>query len=146
MAEAGRLDKIWRKAAHDGPMEPLERGTLQAGGGLDGDVQFGSRRPVTIVDRRRWQEACVELGAEVDPVARRANLLVSGVDLESSRGRILRVGPARIRVLGETRPCSLMDEAHPGLQAALTAHWRAGAYGEVVEGGAIAVGDPVGWE
>ena len=54
-----------------------------------------------------------------DPSARRANLMVRGRELSESRGRILCVGASRILVRGETRPCRQMDEAFPGLQAAL---------------------------
>jgi hypothetical protein len=39
-----------------------------------------------------------------------------------------------------------MDEACPGLQAALSPPWGGGAFGEVIEGGAIALGVPVVWE
>ena len=61
-------------------------------------------RQVTIVSRERWKAVAEALGQHVDPVLRRANLLISGVDLENSRGNILRVGSGRLRVNGETRP------------------------------------------
>ena len=38
-----------------------------------------------------------------------------------------------------------MDESHPGLREALDPDWRAGAYGQVVTGGEIRLGDPVRW-
>ena len=60
-----------------------------------------------------------ELQDHVDPALRRANLLVSGVSLAGSRGRLLRIGGCRIRINGETRPCRHMEESHPGLQRAL---------------------------
>lgn len=47
---------------------------------------------------------------------------------------------------GETRPCEQMEEAYGGLRAAMQPHWGGGAYGEVVRGGVIRVGDEVGWE
>lgn len=59
---------------------------------------------------------------------------------------MLRVGPCRLRIRGETRPCERMDEAHRGLRAALGDHWGGGAYAEVLDDGAIAVGDAVTWE
>ena len=77
---------------------------------------------------------------------RRANLLVEGVDLDFSRGRVLRIGDTRVRVFGEVRPCHQMDEACPGLQAALDPPWAGGAFGEVIAGGAITVGAPVMWD
>ncbi len=141
----GRLETIWIKRAHRGPMDAREGGRMIAGEGLEGNAERGGKRQVTILSADAWAKVEAELGAEVDPRARRANLFVRGVDLEESRGRTLEVGRCRILVGGETRPCRRMDDARPGLQAALGPEWRAGAYGEVVEGGEIAVGDPVRW-
>jgi MOSC domain-containing protein YiiM len=141
-----QLEHIWIKRVHRGPMDPADRATLVADRGLVGNANQGGKRQVTIIAHDRWNAAVETLGAQVAPSARRANLLVSGVDLENSRGRVLRIGACRIRLHGETRPCDRMNEAHPGLRAALDAHWGGGAYGEVLEGGTIAVGDPVSWD
>jgi MOSC domain-containing protein YiiM len=142
----GRLRQIWLKRAHDGPMDPREEAELVAGKGPRGSADFGAPRQVTLLDWERWQEAQGRLGVAVDPSARRANLLVSGVRLAESRGRILRIGSARVRIKGETRPCEIMDEAHPGLMEELKRDWGGGAYGEILDGGAIRVGDAVSWE
>ncbi len=142
---AGTLDAIWIKRARRGPMDPAPRASLVSGAGLAGNANQGGHRQVTLLEAESWRAVTDELGAEVDPAARRANLLVRGVRLAETRGRVLQVGGCRIRVLGETRPCERMDEAYPGLQAALRPDWRGGAYGEVLDGGEIAVGDPVQW-
>ncbi|MBI4409882.1 MAG: MOSC domain-containing protein, partial [Gemmatimonadetes bacterium] len=92
-----------------------------------------------------WDEITRRLGADLDPATRRANLMISGCRLAESRGRILRIGPCRIRILGETRPCNIMEDALPGLEEALREPWNGGAFGEVLEDGEIAVGDPVAW-
>lgn len=81
----------------------------------------------------------------MSPDARRANLLVRGIELRETRERTLAVGSVRILVGGETTPCYRMDEAADGLQEALRPEWRGGVYGRVVEGGTIEVGDPVRW-
>jgi MOSC domain-containing protein YiiM len=84
-----------------------------------------------------------EVGGSEDPSSRRANLMVSGVDLGESRGQVLAIGDVRIRINGETRPCERMDEAHAGLKGAMGESWRGGAFGEVLDNGTISVGDPV---
>jgi MOSC domain-containing protein YiiM len=71
--------------------------------------------------------------------------LVAGTALAGSRGRVLRVGPCRIRIFGETKPCEQMEAALTGLRAAMYPDWAGGAFGEVLDDGRIAVGDPVGW-
>ena len=127
-------------------MDPVEVAGLVAGKGLEGNANRGGHRQVTIISRARWAELTVELGADIPPTARRANLMVSGIDLEKTRGRILRVGSSRLHINGETRPCERMDEAHPGLQAAMRERWGGGVFAEVLDDGQIAVGDVVEWE
>lgn len=143
----GRVEAIWTKRAKRGPMDLVDRATLVAGEGIEGDANRGrARRQVTVIDRAAWDRATAELGVDVDPSARRANVMVSGVDLEESRGRVLRLGPCRVRIEGETTPCSRMDEAADGLQRALGPEWRGGVYGVVLDGGEIVVGDPAGFD
>jgi MOSC domain-containing protein YiiM len=130
-------------------MDPREQASLVAGRGLAGNANQGGRRQVTLLEAERWADALAEigeLGAGLDPAARRANLLISGLRLERTRGRILRVGPCRLRIFTETTPCERMDEACPGLRQALRPEWRGGACAEVLDGGEIAVGDEVRWE
>ena len=141
----GRLEAIWIKRFHRGPMDSRKRARAVAGRGLEGNADQGGKRQVTILGADRWEETCRELGEEVDPSLRRANLYVRGVDLRDSRGRVLAIGACRIRIYGETRPCERMDEARPGLRRALDPDWRAGAYGEVLDDAVIAVGEEVRW-
>ena len=75
------------------------------------------------MDTERWARIEETIGCSLDPSARRANLLVSGVSLAESRGRILKVGPCRLRLVGETRPCERMDEAFDGLRKVMQEDW-----------------------
>jgi MOSC domain-containing protein YiiM len=145
-AVMGKVERIWIKRARRGPMDAVETGTLISGKGLRGSTNYGGRRHVTIISAERWTELSRTLSADVDPVVRRANLLVSGIDLTASRGRVLRVGPCRLLIGGETRPCERMEEAHAGLQHAMSARWGGGAWAQVVDDGEIRVGDAVHWE
>ncbi|MCY4612765.1 MAG: MOSC domain-containing protein [Nitrospira sp.] len=144
-AAAGRLEAIWLKRMKRGPMDGVEQATLQAGQGLAGNANQGGRRQVTILEREIWEALLTEVAGTLPPSARRANLLVRGLSLARSRKRVLAVGSCRIRILGETRPCERMEEAWPGLQAAMSRAWAGGAFGEVLDDGEIVVGDPVFW-
>ncbi|MEP7177104.1 MAG: MOSC domain-containing protein [Gemmatimonadales bacterium] len=142
----GRLEAIWLKRAYRGPMDEVARATLVAGRGLEGNADQGRRRQVTLIEREVWTRLMRDLAADVPPRARRANLMVSGCSLAGARGRVLRVGDCRLRVLGETRPCERMDEAYEGLQEAMKPAWGGGAFAEVLDDGTIAVGAAVEWE
>ena len=143
---AAVLDAIFIKRAHHGPMDSRLRANLIAGRGLEGNADQGGRRQVTLIARERWDELMAGLDLSLDPASRRANLVVKGIDLAASGGRILRIGSCRVRLIGETRPCERMDDAATGLRAAMRERWGGGAYGEVLDNGEIAVGDAVAWD
>ena len=142
----GAVARLWVKRFKNGPMDPHATVTLVAGEGIVGDANHRGRRQVTLIAKEAWDAVAEELGPTVDPVMRRANVLVEGIDLEASRGRILRLGATRLEIHGEVRPCRRMEEAHAGLQQALDPHWRAGVYATVLDGGEVSVGDAAGWE
>lgn len=141
----GEVVTIWLKRFKRGPMDRVLFAEAEPGRGLRGNANQGGKRQITLIDEARWREACEEVGVDVDPSARRANVMLRGIDLENTRGRLLRIGPAVVRIYNETRPCERMEEAQRGLRAALGPRWRAGAYGEIVEGGVIRVGDVAEW-
>lgn len=138
-----RIERLWVKRFDGGPMDPVDAMDLVEGQGIVGNADQGGWRQVTIISRERWDRAERELGATVDPALRRANLLVSGLDLLETRGATITVGDVVLEVRGETRPCRQMDEAHAGLQDALDADWGGGAFAFVKQGGTIRVGDEV---
>lgn len=116
----------------------------QAGEGLLGDhfSKAGGKRQITLLSLEDWKEVCQIVGP-IDPKKRRANLLISGLDLKESVGRTIRVGTVDIYIEGETTPCRLMDETRDGLKNALSPDWRGGVYGRVLCGGLILVGSDI---
>ena len=141
----GVLEQIWTKRGRGLPMDAHQRAELFSARGLDPEARPGGRRQVTLLEREVWEARTAALG-ELDPALRRANLRVRNLPLADSTGKVLRVGSCRIEIRGETKPCRLMDELSPGLKDALFPDWGGGAFGVVLEGGPIAVGDALAWE
>ena len=145
MHAKGKLESIWIKRYRRGPMDAVARATLKAHVGIENNTDQGGRRQITLIEQEVWQMLMKQVGANLSPETRRANLLLSGIQLAQSRKRILYIGSCRIRILGETKPCERMEEAWPGLQRAMYPDWAGGAFGEVLDDGEIAVGDTVYW-
>ena len=146
MSQTCKLEAIWLKRSKGGPMDAKAAATLRANKGIVGNADQGGTRQVTIIEKEVWESLMDQVGGDLDPGSRRANLLVSGnIGLAHTTGRVLKIGSCRVRICGETKPCGQMEEALPGLQEALKDNWGGGAFGEVVNDGEIAVGDPVCW-
>ena len=138
----GRVEALWRKRAHRGVMDPVGEVVFVRDQGIADDANFGrSKRQVTVIEKEVFDDIAREL-PDVEPAMRRANVMVSGIPLRESRGRVLRLGGVRIRIYGETRPCERMDAQVAGLTAALDPDWKGGVYGVVLDDGAVRVGEP----
>jgi MOSC domain-containing protein YiiM len=142
-----QLETIWIKRSKLGPMDRVDSARVLAGRGLVGNANQRGRRQLTLLSQQHWTRITGDLAVPaLDPAVRRANLLLSDIELTSSRNRVLRIGDVRVRILGETRPCERMDEAVPGLRAALSVPWGGGAFGEVLNDAELMVGAVADWE
>jgi MOSC domain-containing protein YiiM len=140
----GRLTGIARREKKRAPMETLERADVSTETGVARDFRGRpGQRQVTVVSAGAWRAACRDLGQEVPWTARRANLLVEGIELPETTGGILRIGPVKLLINDEVDPCSRMDEQYAGLTRALQPDWRGGVACTVLEGGPVALGDSV---
>ena len=142
----GRVDGMWLKRSHRGPMDPVREIRVSPDDGIVGGVDRSRRRQITLIEREVWDRLMHDLGGNADPSARRANLMVSGIRLPHTRGRVLRVGEARLAIGGELTPCERMDEVLPGLRAAMLPDWGGGAFAQVLGDAMIRVGDTAEWE
>ena len=98
---------------------------------------------MTLLSREAWLETTAEIGEELPPKTRRANLVVTGIDLRELIGRRLSVGEAEMQVRGETTPCFKMNLARAGLMQALVPDQRGGVFATISRSGNIRVGDAI---
>lgn len=145
----GVVESIWLRPAARAELRAVSWAAFSPGAGLVEDHAGPGRREVTVLSLERWEAACRQLGRAVDPSVRRANLLVSGIDLDARRDARLAIGAMVLRVHGETRPCELLDDAGGvGLDRVLRCDVRGGIHGSIErpsDGGVVRVGDPVAW-
>jgi MOSC domain-containing protein YiiM len=112
--------------------------------GVEGDMRGKpGRRQVTVLSSDAWQAACRDLDSDLPWTLRRANFLVSGIDLAQSAGSQLHIDAVVLEISCETDPCKRMDEQYPGLRQALAPDWRGGVCCRVLIGGTVCVGDHV---
>jgi MOSC domain-containing protein YiiM len=131
-------------------MEALERADAVAGQGLIGDRYHDGRgafsdrgtpdRQLTLVEVETLEALARDAGIELPPGATRRNITTRGVPLNHLVNHEFMVGEVRLRGLKLCEPCAHLErllamELRPAL-----AH-RGGLRCEVLEGGAIAIGD-----
>lgn len=140
MNRVGRVEAIWIKRARRGPMDPADAATAVENQGIVGNTDQRGKRQVTVIEKEVFDRVRQAL-PDALPVMRRANVMVSGLRLEETRGSILTLGGVRLQIYGMTRPCERMDEQCPGLRDALMPHWGGGVFGVVLADGDMRVGD-----
>jgi MOSC domain-containing protein YiiM len=122
----GRLIGIADRPARRAPMQTVEAALIEAGGGVEHDHKGKKfpRRGVTLLAREAWEAALADLAKvgnahDLPWTARRANLLIEGVELPRALGGVVKIGPVVLEITYPTTPCKRMDEARDGLMRAL---------------------------
>lgn len=136
--------QLWVRPASGRAPEAQDALELRAGEGIVGDHTLGQKRHVTLIFQEDWNVALLELGMVLPPMARRANVLLSGGRGSDWIGERMRVGECLLEIHGETRPCDLMEKTQAGLRAALEPEGRGGVWGRILEGGQLRLRDRAG--
>ncbi len=140
----GELLAIARRDKKRAAMQTLESADITLNHGVAMDFRGKpSPRQVTVLSQESWRVVCDTLNTKLPWTTRRANLLIRGLDLKNTQGRILKIGPVRLLITQETDPCERMNEALPGLYHALASDWRGGVCCRVLDEGKIQLGDDV---
>ncbi|GEP32634.1 sulfurase [Nocardioides szechwanensis] len=111
--------------------------------GIVGDRYEGSKhRQVSIQSLDALREAEEVFGSPIGPGLTRRNITISSGVVPRDPGSLIRVGPVLLEVVRVAAPCKLLDDTiGPDAQVALRR--RGGSICRVLEGGAVALGDPV---
>ena len=143
MHTPGIVKGIAVRDASRAPMKEQQQVEVTLRQGIVQDYRGTGLRQVTFLDMGQWREVLAELGIDLPWYTRRANVLITGIDLAATVGRRLQIGACRFAIGGETTPCGRMDELQPGLRRTLTPALRGGVWGKVLQGGTLRVGDEV---
>lgn len=125
------------------PMQAKDRVEVEAGKGIVGDRYHGAKhRHVSVQSRESLDQAAETFGREVLSELTRRNITISHGPVPRDPGALLRIGDVLLEAVRVAAPCKLLDDTiGAGAQEALRR--RAGTVFRVLEGGSIAVGDPV---
>ena len=142
MSNEGPVVSLRLNVGERQPMVVVDTASLVAGLGIEGD-RHATPRPerrdhqVLLMDEETLES--LSLG----PGVVRENVTTGGIDMASvSAGQRLALGPeAVVEISKPCTPCARMDEVRPGLQRELEG--RRGMLAWVVQGGSVAVGDPI---
>jgi len=141
----GKVISISTRIKTKAPMELCTTANIsfEKGVGDDSRGLIKGNRQVTVMAIEAWEIACVTLDCKLDWTTRRANILIEGIDLENTKGSLLKIGNFTLEITGELMPCERMDEQKHGLTKALTPNWRGGATCKIISEGIVNVNDEV---
>jgi MOSC domain-containing protein YiiM len=145
---AGRVEGIYITETNGAVPEAVERIDAVAGAGLrgnryffaDGDAPPG--RAITLIAAEALEAFEAETGIPLSAAESRRNVLVRGVEVNALVGKRFRVGGVECEGVELCEPCAhLQGMTRPGVLDGMV--HRAGLNADVLNDGAIAVGDAV---
>lgn len=142
MAKVLSIHRVAKKA---GPTEALTEATVQTDFGLEGDWRSrkGRGRQITLIEQDALAFVVQALHIDaVSPGASRRQVMVSGIALNETVGKRLKVGSLLIEIHALCDPCKNM-ETMIGRGAWWAMKMRGGVCGRVIEGGVLRIGDDV---
>jgi MOSC domain-containing protein YiiM len=148
----GRVSGIFITKTRAEPMRSVDEVNAVAGKGLEGDRYFdrdgtwsdrpGTGREVTLIESEAVEDAGREYGFDLPPGDARRNIVTAGVALNHLVGRDFLVGGVRLRGMRLCEPCAHLSEL-TGVPLIKALIHRGGLRAEIVDGGAIRVGDQI---
>lgn len=142
MAKVISIHRVAKKA---GPTEALAEAPFLADFGLEGDWRSrkGRGRQITLIEAEELNFVADALHMDsIPPGASRRQVMVSGIALNETVGKRLKVGPLLIEIHELCDPCKNMETMiGPGAWWAMKE--RGGVCGRVIEGGILRAGDDV---
>ena len=146
-APVRRGEVVWIgvRPARRAEMLPLQRVELASGRGAVGDryANADGGRQVTLIAAESLSSIASHLGRAAVPAhLLRRNIVVRGINLLALKSRQFRIGAALLETSGECHPCSRMEEIL-GVGGYNAVRGLGGITARVVQGGVVALGDPV---
>ena len=140
---SGKVLSIHIATAAGAPMEERDRIDVIAGEGIDGEHHRASgagRRHVTLIESEAVEAVARDYGIRLKPGESRRNVLTEGVALNHLIYRTFRLGGTVLRGVELCEPCGYLEKV-TGRKIREPLIHRGGLCAEVLESGAIAVGD-----
>jgi MOSC domain-containing protein YiiM len=148
----GSVLEIWTAPAAAAPMVRRPAVVALPGAGLAGDryargggtwAQYPAQeKQVTLIDADDVAEVARLAGVELSPGQTRRNVVTRGIDLNALVGRRFRIGDVECFAQRLCEPCAHLERLRPGTLRPLV--HRGGLRADILAGGVIRVGDPVG--
>ena len=149
---SGRIESIHITAKEGETIAIVESVTAVAGTGIDGDryaaraqrSEMEPKKQITFIEAEALEALERDYGIALTAAESRRNVCTRGIALNHLVGREFTAGGARLRGAELCEPCGLMEKlsGKPGARKALV--HRGGLRAEILDTGAIRVGDAIG--